>query len=101
MTTAPVLALPEPHKPFVVFSDASKFGLGCVLMQEGGVVAYASRQLKDHEKNYPTHDLELAAIVFALKIWRHFLYGEACEVYIDHKNLKHLFSQKNLNMRQR
>ena len=101
LTTAPVLALPEPHKPFVVFSDASKFGLGCVLMQEGRVVAYASRQLKDHEKNYPTHDLELAAIVFALKIWRHFLYGEACEVFTDHKSLKHLLSQKNLNMRQR
>ncbi|XP_035540222.1 uncharacterized protein LOC109013719, partial [Juglans regia] len=101
LTMAPVLALPEPHKPFVIFSDASKFGLGCVLMQEGRVVAYASRQLKIHERNYPTHDLELAAIVFALKIWRHYLYGEACEVYTDHKSLKHLFTQKNLNMRQR
>ncbi|XP_035540235.1 uncharacterized protein LOC118344217 [Juglans regia] len=101
LTTAPVLALPEPHKPFVVFSDASKFGLGCVLMQEGKVVAYASRQLKDHERNYPTHDLELAAVVFALKIWRYYLYGETCEIFTDHKSLKHLFSQKNLNMRQR
>ncbi|XP_041016255.1 uncharacterized protein LOC121258783 [Juglans microcarpa x Juglans regia] len=101
LTTSPVLALSEPHKPFVVFSDASKFGLGCVLMQEGRVVAYASHQLKDHEKNYPTHDLELAAVVFALKIWRYYLYGETCEIYTDHKSLKHLFSQKNLNMRQR
>ncbi|XP_041017941.1 uncharacterized protein LOC121260164 [Juglans microcarpa x Juglans regia] len=101
LTTTPILALPEPHKPFVVFSDASKFGLGCVLMQEGRVVAYASRQLKDHEKNYPTHDLELVVVVFALKIWRYYLYGETCEIYIDHKSLKHIFSQKSLNMRQR
>ena len=101
LTTAPVLTLPEPLKPFVVYSDASKAGLGCVLMQEGRVVAYASRQLKNHEQNYPTHDLELAAVVFALKIWRHYLYGEKCEVFTDHKSLQYLFEQKNLNMRQR
>ncbi|KAI3707652.1 hypothetical protein L6452_26279 [Arctium lappa] len=86
---------------FVVFSDASKMGLGCVLMQRGKVIAYASRQLKVHEKNYPTHDLELAAVVFALKLWRHYLYGTKCTLYTDHKSLKYVFDQKELNMRQR
>ncbi|KAG8499053.1 hypothetical protein CXB51_005455 [Gossypium anomalum] len=81
--------------------DASLLGLGCVLMQEGRVVAYASRQLKPHEKNYPTHDLELAAIVFALKIWQHYLFGERCHVYSDHKSLKYLMTQRDLNLRQR
>ncbi|XP_073045952.1 uncharacterized protein [Primulina eburnea] len=76
-------------------------GHGDVLMQRGKAIAYASRQLKDYKKNYPTHDLELAAVVFALKIWRHFLYGQKCEVFTDHKSLKYLFSQKELNMRQR
>ena len=70
-------------------------------MQEGKVVAYASRQLKPHEKNYPTHDLELAAIVFALKIWRHDLYGEKCFIYTNHKSLKYLTSQRELKLRQR
>ena len=74
---------------------------GCVLMQEGRLVAYASRQLKVHEKNYPTHDLELAAIVFALKSWRHYLYGSQFQVFSDHKSLKYLFDQKDLNVRQR
>ncbi|GER51104.1 retrotransposon protein [Striga asiatica] len=82
-------------------SDASKQGLGCVLMQDGRVVAYASRQLKPHEVNYPTHDLELAAVVHALKIWRHYLYGGYCEIYIDHKSLQYIFTQKELNMHQR
>ncbi|KAE8692571.1 hypothetical protein F3Y22_tig00110833pilonHSYRG00322 [Hibiscus syriacus] len=82
-------------------SDASHNGLGCVLMQEGKVVAYASRQLKPHEKNYPTHDLEMAVVVFALKIWRHYLYGERCYLYTDHKSLKYLMTQKELNLRQR
>ena len=72
-----------------------------MLMQNGKVIAYASRQLKEHEKNYPTHDLELAAVVFALKIWRHYLYGAHCQIYTDHKSLKYLFTQKELNMRQR
>ncbi|GJS02674.1 putative reverse transcriptase domain-containing protein [Tanacetum coccineum] len=71
---------------FQIYSDASKKGLGCVLMQHGKVIAYASRQLKPYEVNYPTHDLELAAVVFALKIWRHYLYGEACDTFTDHKN---------------
>ncbi|KAG8496286.1 hypothetical protein CXB51_007463 [Gossypium anomalum] len=101
LTEAPVLVQPESGKEFVVYSDASLNGLGCVLMQEGKVVAYASRQLKPHKKNYPTHDLELAAVVFALKIWRHYLYGEKCRVYTDHKSLKYLMSQKDLNLRQR
>ncbi|KAL4011131.1 hypothetical protein IC575_028178 [Cucumis melo] len=82
-------------------SDASKKGLGCVLMQQGKVVAYASRQLKSHEQNYPTHDLELAVVVFALKIWRHYLYGEKIQIFTDHKSLKYFFTQKELNMRQR
>ncbi|KAL4030335.1 hypothetical protein IC575_008571 [Cucumis melo] len=86
---------------FVIYSDASKKGLGCVLMQQGKVVAYASRQLKVHEQNYPTHDLELAAVIFALKIWRHYLYGEKIQIYTDHKSLKYFFTQKELNMRQR
>jgi hypothetical protein len=81
LTTAPVLTLPDIKKDFVVYYDASKQGLGCVLMQEGKVVAYASRQLKKHEENYPTHDLELAAIVHALKIWRHYLIGDKCELF--------------------
>jgi hypothetical protein len=85
----------------VVYSDASKKGLGCVLMQNDNVIAYASRQLKPYEQNYPTHDLELAAVVFALKIWRHCLYGERCEIYTDQKSLKYLFTQKELNIRQR
>ena len=72
-----------------------------MLIQHGKVVAYASRQLKPHEKNYPTRDLELTAVVFALKVWRHYLYGETCKIYTNHKSFKYLFSQKELNMRQR
>ncbi|CAA0819728.1 Uncharacterized mitochondrial protein AtMg00860, partial [Striga hermonthica] len=101
LTTAPVLTIPDPTLEFTIFSDASKMGLGCVLMQQGKVVAYASRQLKPHELNYPTHDLELAAVVHALKIWRHYLYGGKCEIFTDHKSLRYLFTQKELNMRQR
>ncbi|EOY17005.1 CCHC-type integrase [Theobroma cacao] len=100
-TSAPVLTLPVSGKEFVVYSDASKLGLGCVLMQDEKVIAYASRQLKKHETNYPTHDLELAAVVFALKIWRHYLYGERCRIFSDHKSLKYLLTQKELNLRQR
>ncbi|KAI3759605.1 hypothetical protein L6452_07536 [Arctium lappa] len=98
---APILTLPEGSEDFVVYSDASKMGLGCMLMQRGKVIAYASRQLKIHEQNYPTHDLELAAVVFALKLWRHYLYGTKCTLYTDHKSLKYVFDQKELNMRQR
>ena len=101
LTTAPILTIPESGVPFVIYTDASHQGLGCVLMQNGKVVAYAYRQLKLHEKNYPTHDLELAAVVFALKVWRHHLYGERFDLFSDHKSLKYIFSQKDLNMRQR
>nr|CAH66284.1 OSIGBa0161P06.1 [Oryza sativa] len=101
LVTAPVLILPDSRKGFQVYCDASRLGLGCVLMQEGKVVAYASRQLRPHENNYPTHDLELAAVVHALKIWRHYLYGNRTEVYTDHKSLKYIFTQPDLNMRQR
>ncbi|GAU10603.1 hypothetical protein TSUD_418240, partial [Trifolium subterraneum] len=101
LTSAPVLVIPDPDKKYVVYCDASNKGLGCVLMQDGTVVAYASRQLKPHEENYPTHDLELAAIIFALKIWRHHLYGVQFALYSDHKSLRYLFDQKELNMRQR
>ena len=101
LVIAPVLALPDDKGDFVIYSDASHKGLGCVLMQHGKVIAYASRQLKPHEQRYPTHDLELAAIVFALKLWRHYLYGEKCEIFTDHKSLKYIFTQKELNMRQR
>ena len=101
LTEASVLTQPTYSKKYVIFSNASLNGLGCVLMQEGKVVAYASRQLKPYEKNYPTHDLELTAIVFALKIWRHYLYGEKCFIYTDHKSLKYLPSQRELNLRQR
>ncbi|KAK1618631.1 hypothetical protein QYE76_024148 [Lolium multiflorum] len=93
--------MPDIAKPFDVYCDASKTGLGCVLMQEGKVVSYLSRQLKQHEQNYPTHDLELAAVVLALKVWRHYLMGNRCEIYSDHKSLKYIFTQKELNMRQR
>jgi hypothetical protein len=98
---APVLTLPEGIEDLVVYCDASHQGLGAVLMQRGKVIAYASRQLKTHEANYPTHDLELGAVVFALKIWRHYLYGVKCTIYTDHKSLKYLMDQQNLNMRQR
>jgi len=101
LTTAPILAIPDTTKIFEVYCDASYQGLGCVLMQDKRPVAYASRQLKVHEKNYPTHDLELAAVVFALKTWRHYLYGAQFQVFSDHKSLKYLFDQKELNMRQR
>jgi hypothetical protein len=92
LTTTPVLILPDLSKKFSFYCDASCLGLGCVLMQEGRVVAYASRQLRKHELNYPTHDLELAAVVHALKIWRHYLIGHKSDVYTDHKSLKCIFT---------
>ncbi|GJU47379.1 putative nucleotidyltransferase, ribonuclease H [Tanacetum coccineum] len=98
---APILALPEGTDDFVVYCDASNQGFGCVLMQRNKVIAYASRQLKIHEKNYTTHDLELGAVVFALKTWRHYLYGTRSVIYTDHKSLQHIFDQKELNIRQR
>jgi hypothetical protein len=101
LTTAPVLVLPDIHKNFTIYCDASRQGLGCVLMQEGRVIAYASRQLKTHKQNYPTHDLKLAAVVHTLKIWRHYLIGNKCEIYMDHKSIKYIFIQPDLNLRQR
>jgi hypothetical protein len=101
LTTALVLIMPDIHKGFDVYCDASHLGLGCVLMQEGKVIAYASRQLQKHEKNYPTHDLELAAVVHALKIWRHYMTGNKCKIFRDHKSLKYILTQKELNLRHR
>nr|GEU42181.1 putative reverse transcriptase domain-containing protein [Tanacetum cinerariifolium] len=100
LCSAPILALPEGSKDFMVYCDASIQGLGLVLMQREKVIAYASRQLKIHEKNYTNHDLELGAVVFALKIWRHYLYETKCTVFTDHKCLKHILDQKELNIRQ-
>ena len=101
LKSAPVLTLPEGNEGFEVYNDASYQGLGCVLKKHNRVVAYASRQLKKHELNYPTHDLELAATIFALKTWRHYLYGATCQIFTDHKSLKYLFTQKELNLRKR
>nr|GEU67583.1 putative reverse transcriptase domain-containing protein [Tanacetum cinerariifolium] len=101
LCNVPVLALPNGSEDFVVYCDASGIGLGCVLIQRGKVIAYALRQMKIHEKNYTTHDLELGAVVFSLYIWRHYLYGTKSVIYMDHKSLQHIFSQKELNMRQR
>jgi hypothetical protein len=101
LMTALVLQMSDMEKPFSIYCDASGQGLGCVLMQDSCVVAYASRQLRKHEVNYPTHDLELATVVHALKIWRHYLMGKRCELYTDHKSLKYIFTQFNLNLRQR
>jgi hypothetical protein len=100
LTTTHVFILLDVHKPFSVYCDASYTGLGCVLMQEGRVVAYSSWQLKNHEK-YPTHDLELEVVVHALKTWMHYLYGQKCDIYTDHKSLKYIFTLSELNMRQR
>ena len=101
LVTALVLTIPSNLGGFIIYSDASRKGLGCMLMEHGKVIAYASRQLKNYEQNYPTYDLELAAVVFALKIWRHYLFGERCEIYTNHKSLKYFFTKKELNMRQR
>jgi hypothetical protein len=95
-----VLIMPDLQKGSNIYYDAFGQGLGCVLMQEGHVIAYASRQLRKHELNYPTHDLELAAVVHALKIWRHYIMGTKCQVYTNHKSLKYIFTQKDLNLRQ-
>jgi len=101
LTAAPVLTLPDGSDCYSICYDASKVGLGCVLMQQGKVIAYASRQLTVHEKNDSTNNLELAAVVFALKIWRHYLYGVHVDVFTDHKSLQYVFTQKELNLRQR
>jgi hypothetical protein len=100
LTTAPVLAQPDIVKPFDIYCDTFDICIGCVVMQEGRVIAYASRQLHRHERHYPTHDLELATVVHALKIWSHYLLGNVCHIYIDHKSLKYIFTQSEWNMRQ-
>ena len=99
LITVPILVLPTVGVGYVVFSDAFRQGLGCVLMQNGRVITYTFRYLKKHEANYPTHYLELTAVVFALKIWRHYLYGETCQIFTDHKSLKYLLTHKKLNLR--
>jgi hypothetical protein len=101
LTSVPVLAQLDIEKPFDAYCDASRTGLGCVLMQDGRVIPYASRQLKKHEVNYPTHDLELAIVVHALKIWRHYLLGNKVHIYTDHKSLRYIFTTDELNLRQR
>jgi hypothetical protein len=101
LMTALILVMPDMEKPFSIYYDASGQGLVCVLMQDGHIVAYASRQLRKHEAHYLTHDLELAVVVHTLKIWMHYLNGKRCELYTDHKSLKHIFTQSNLNLRQR
>lgn len=92
LTSAPVLTLLDIQKDFDIYCDALRQGLGCILMQEGKAIAYVSRQLRPHEENYPTHDLELAAVVYALKIWCYYLIGNRCEVYTDHKSLEYIFT---------
>nr|GEV70411.1 putative reverse transcriptase domain-containing protein [Tanacetum cinerariifolium] len=101
LCSAPILALPKGSENFIVYCDVSYKGLGAMLMQNEKVIAYASRQMKIHEKNYTTHDLELEAVVFSLEMWRHYLYGTKCIVFTDHKSLQHILDQKELNMRQR
>jgi hypothetical protein len=101
LTSAPILAQPDIEKPFDVYCDASGISLGGVLMQEGRVIAYTSHQLWKHEVNYLTHDLELTAVVHALKLWQHYLLGNVCNIYTDHKSLKYIFTQPELNMCQR
>ena len=100
LTSAPILIVPDRGQGYIVYCDAWRAGLGCVLMQSGRVVAYGSLQLKNHKHNYPTHDMELASVFFASNIWLHYLYGEEFEVYSDHKSLKYIFTQRDLNMRQ-
>jgi hypothetical protein len=100
LTTSPVLVQLDTTKPFDVYCDASGKGLGGVLMQEGRVISYFSRQLRRHEEHYPTHDLELVVVVMALRTWHHYLLGNAVHIYTDHKSLKYIFTQPNLNMRQ-
>jgi hypothetical protein len=100
LTTSPVLAQPDTTKPFDVYYDASGMGLGGVLMQEGRMISYSLRQLRRHEEHYPTHDLELAAVVMALRTWHHYPLGNAVHIYTLHKSLKYVFTQSDLNIRQ-
>ena len=97
LETTPILAIPKEEDDFFIYCDASGLELGATLMRYGRMIAYVSRQLKDFEKNYLTHDLELTMVMFALKMWKHFLYGVRCDIYTDHKNQKYIFTQKGLN----
>ena len=99
LTIVPILILLDDNSDLVIYSDASLRGIVCVLMQNGKVILYLSQQLKPYEKNYPTHDLELVAIVFALKVWRHYLYRRKYQIFLDHKSLKYITTQKELNLR--
>ena len=101
LTTTPVLNVPEGSDGYVIYCDASRIGLGCLFIQRDKVISYASRKLKLHDKNYPTHDLEHAAVVCALMIWRHYLYGVHVDVFTDYKSLQYVFTQKDLNLRMR
>jgi hypothetical protein len=101
LTTSPVVAQPNTAKPFDVYCDASGTGLGGVLMQEGQVISYSMRQLRRHEEHYHTHDLELAAVVMALRTWPHYLPGNVVHIYTDHKSLTYIFTQPDLKMRRR
>lgn len=101
LTQTHVLVLPKVRVPYDVYTNASGTGLGCVLMQEGRLIAYESRQLRKYETNHPTHDLELAIVVYALKVWRAYLYGVMVQVFTDHKRLKYIFTQVDLNLKQR
>ena len=101
LTIAPVLTLPNDSSDYVIYSDVSLKGMGCVLMQNKQIISYLSRQLKSHERNYSTHDLELATVVFVLKAWRHYLYRQKCKIYFDHRSLKYITIQKELNLRHR
>jgi hypothetical protein len=101
LTSVPILRVSDMEKDFTVCMDASKQGLGSALMQNGGMIAYASRKLKKHEEIYTTHDLELAVVMLALKLWRHYLVGKKFELKMDHQSLKHLFTQRDMNSRQR
>jgi hypothetical protein len=99
LTTSHVLAQPDTTKPFDVYCDASGMGLGGVLIQEGRVISYSLRQLRRHEEHYPTHDLELTVVVMTLRTWHHYLLGNVVHIYTDHKSLKYIFTQLDLNMR--
>ena len=101
LTSTPVLTLPKSGENYSVYCDASRVSLGCVLMQDGKVISYASRQPKVHEMNYPAHDLELATMVFALKLWRHYLYGVHVDKFTDHKSIQYVFTQRELSLCQR
>ena len=98
LTTAPVLTLPDGSDCYMIYCDASRLVLGCVLMKQDKFIAYSSRQLTAHKKNYPAHDLDLAAALFALKIYRHYLYGVHLDVFTDHKSFQYVFTQKQLNL---